>query len=135
MTLKNEKAQDEKTAIVTPRPFDEIVKYFSCDNCNQVFVNDYSNGGKLCSGIVAEPIRNCDLIRICQVFGDGKTHRNDIALDEAAFHVVAIQMALAQAMTFFYKRPCDDCREKSESCGPAAFGGTTDGAWERSKDG
>jgi hypothetical protein len=105
-------------------------KHFSCENCNQVFCHHYPNGGKLCTGIVQETIRNCDLVRVCQVYEDGKTYNMDIAIDEAAVHIAAMQMALAQALRFFYKRPCADCQEKTESCGTAAFayniGGTVE---------
>jgi hypothetical protein len=91
-------------------------KHFKCSNCNQVFLNEYPNKGKICSGIVKNPVRQCDLIRLCQTFPDGKTFKNDMSLDEASFLSTTLQIVVSQGLRFFYKRPCEVCTEQEPSC-------------------
>ncbi|MDA8155581.1 MAG: hypothetical protein M0Z52_03875 [Actinomycetota bacterium] len=100
-------------------------KHFSCKNCQRVFRQEYPNKGRVCTGIVKDPFRQCDLLRLCQRYDNGQEHKQDIAIDEAASLVLAIQGVLANGLAFFYKRPCDGCQQKSEGCGPSAFKGAS----------
>lgn len=84
---------------------------WDCSNCDKVFEHTYSNGGLICTGMVSETYRNCDVIRICQKYDDGEIYKQDISLDEAFVLSSAIQLAATNYLKFVYQRPCENCPE------------------------
>jgi hypothetical protein len=88
----------------------------SCDNCNKVHERLYSNGGKLCFGVVNVPFRACDFIRSCRTYDNGKTFLEDVAVDEAAEALAGYAAALNSVIGFTYNRPCSECDKEETGC-------------------
>jgi hypothetical protein len=88
----------------------------SCDNCNKVYERIYSNGGKLCFGIVNIPFRACDVIRKCQKYDTGKEYLEDLAYDEATEALTGYAATINRYSTFLYARPCSECEVKDSDC-------------------
>lgn len=85
----------------------------SCDNCNIVLKHEFSNEGFICSGIVIDPFRNCDVIRTCQKYDDGQIFLEDKSLDEALILSNALSLAATEYLRFGYKRPCNNCPDET----------------------
>jgi hypothetical protein len=104
----------EKTAITK---LEELMR--SCDNCNQVYEREYSNGGKQCFGLVKDTFRDCDVIRACQKYDNGKMFLQDLSPDEAAEMATGYSAAIRTWFSFFYQRPCGTCEQKQSDCNVA----------------
>lgn len=89
----------------------------SCENCDKVHERIYSNGGKLCFGIVKNPFRQCDVVRTCQTYDTGKSFVQDVALDEAMEAIAGLSATVNAYIGACFERPCEGCQEKEHGCG------------------
>lgn len=111
-----------KRATCTPKTYriiPEVDERRSCDNCNQVYEREYSNGGKQCFGLVKDTYRDCDVIRACQKYDNGKMFLQDLSPDEAAEMATGYSAVVRTWFSFFYKRPCETCEQKESDCNVA----------------
>lgn len=99
---------------VTAEP--ELNERMNCENCNQVYEREYSNGGKQCFGLVKDTFRDCDVIRACQKYDNGKMFLQDLSPDEAAEMATGYAAVVRTWFSFFYQRPCGSCEQKESDC-------------------
>ena len=100
-------------------PVPELNMRMNCENCNQVYEREYSNGGKQCFGLVKDTFRDCDVIRACQKHDNGKMFLQDLSPDEAAEMATGYAAVIRTWFSFFYKRPCEICEQKEFDCNVA----------------
>lgn len=111
-----------KRATCTPKTYrmiPEVDGRRSCENCNQVYEREYSNGGKQCFGLVRDTFRDCDVIRACQKYDNGKMFLQDLSPDEAAEMATGYAAVVRTWFSFFYQRPCGTCEQKESDCNGA----------------
>ena len=87
-----------------------------CGGCEMVYCKEYSNGGKQCFGLVSDTHRDCDIIRSCQKYDNGKEFYQDLSLDEAAEMAVGYAAVVNNATKFYYERPCGSCEQRENDC-------------------
>jgi hypothetical protein len=97
----------------------ELDERMNCENCDQVYKREYSNGGKQCFGLVKSTFRDCDVIRACQKYDNGKMFLQDLSPDEAAEMATGYAAVVRTWFSFFYKRPCETCDQKEPGCNVA----------------
>jgi hypothetical protein len=101
------------------QPAPELNERMNCENCNQVYEREYSNGGKQCFGLVKDTYRDCDVIRACQKHDNGKIFLQDLSPDEAAEMATGYAAVVRTWFSFFYHRPCGTCDQKESDCNGA----------------